>query len=517
MTQLPFDADCIIVGSGPAGVSAAFPLVEAGVRVLMIDGGRRDETLDDGAPWKRMLGSGLEALLPEDGLSPKLRTPAARQIVSDFVRATGVRGEGFLVVGARTRGGLSRIWGGFVCEFEATDFAGWPFSVDDIRPSYRSVTERVGVSGSADDDMAEFYGRSGAILPPLPVGLAATHLLRRYRTASPEPGFALGLARNAILTVDRGERLACDLRNTCLWGCARGAVYDARFDLATLVRSRSFLLADDTFAQRIAPVTGGWKLSTQNGRQLAAPRIVLAAGALGTTALALPLLPNVPLELRLLSSPVLAMPLLVPARLGRPAPEAGFSLAQLGYRLHYGKEAANLVSGALYDLFALPPASFVARLPLGRRAGTEFFNAIAPALLVATGYFHSSCSDNRMRWMRDGEKVAIVIRGGVSADLPARVDEVIRRLSRIWRRLGAWALPGTSLDAPGADCHYAGPFAMGQTAGWCSAWGELRVAPGVFIVDAAALPSLPPKYPTLTIMANADRIGRHIARSRAAL
>ena len=31
--------DVIIVGSGPAGISAAIPLAESGLRVLMVDGG----------------------------------------------------------------------------------------------------------------------------------------------------------------------------------------------------------------------------------------------------------------------------------------------------------------------------------------------------------------------------------------------------------------------------------------------------------------------------------------------
>lgn len=37
-----------------------------------------------------------------------------------------------------------------------------------------------------------------------------------------------------------------------------------------------------------------------------------------------------------------------------------------------------------------------------------------------------------------------------------------------------------------------------------------RPSPEAF-AGATALPSLPPKYPTLAIMANADRIGRHLA------
>ena len=64
------DFDVIIIGSGPAGVSAAFPLVEAGLRVLMVDGGERQASEAFSEPYllKRqrdseqtdwMLGAGL--------------------------------------------------------------------------------------------------------------------------------------------------------------------------------------------------------------------------------------------------------------------------------------------------------------------------------------------------------------------------------------------------------------------------------------------------------------------------
>ena len=42
--------------------------------------------------------------------------------------------------------------------------------------------------------------------------------------------------------------------------------------------------------------------------------------------------------------------------------------------------------------------------------------------------------------------------------------------------------------------------------------GELAGLPGLHIVDGAVLASLPAKAHTLTIMANADRIGRSMAK-----
>jgi choline dehydrogenase-like flavoprotein len=514
---MTFDSDCIVIGSGPAGVSATFPLAESGLHVLMLDGARdadADAAKGDARePWKRMLGGGLEALLPQDGLSPKLRTPAARQVIGGFHRANDIRGDGFVVVGSQARGGLSRIWGGLVCEFDAKDIEGWPIPIEDMRRSYRTVTDRIGVCGSDLDEMADFFGRSGTILPPLPVGPSAAHLLNRYHPGSQGAEFRLGVARNAILTLARGARGACDLRKDCLWGCDRGAIYDARFDLDELKQLNTFRLVDNAHAAGLAQVPGGWQVLTQDGRRFAAPRVVIAAGTLGTAALVIPLLPNATTELRLLSNPVVAMPILVPRRLGQAAAVGGFSLAQLGYRLRYGPASLDYISGAVYEVEGLPSSSFTARLPFGRRAGSELFNAISSALLVATAYFPGAESDNRLRWQRNGNGMSIVVRGNVTAGLSTKVNEVIHRLRRTWRKLGALMLPGASLAQPGTDVHIAGLFPMGTHAPHgTSENGELVAAPGVFAVDGSVLPTLPSKYVTLTIMANADRIGRYIAQ-----
>jgi choline dehydrogenase-like flavoprotein len=510
-----FDADCIVIGSGPAGVSAAYPLVEAGVSVLMIDGAAVDQA--DGAkieaPWQKMLGRRLEALVPEDGLQPKLRTPTSRKFAEDFSRISQIRGNGFIVVGALARGGLSRLWGGLVCEFDAGDIDKWPVPIEDLQASYEAVTQRIGVSGSNNDNMADFFGRSGNLLPPLPPGPSATRLLDRFRSGSPDPAFGLGLARNAILTRDHNDRHACDLRKDCLWGCPTGAIYDARFDLAALERRNGFRLADSALATHLARTPHGWQVGIDDGRLFAAPHVVLAAGALSTAALAIPLLPNAPPELRLLNNPVAAMPLLVPSRLGRPGSAQGYSLAQLGYRLRFGSATTDYIMGAVYEIDGLPTSSFTWRLPLSRRAGTQFFNAIAPALLVATCYFPGTYSDNTIRWARQHQRISIEVRGGSNSELLSRLREVIRQLRKIWWRLGALMLPGTSLAVPGSDVHYAGPFGMGlHTVYGTTMWGELNAVPGIYVVDGGALPTLPSKCATLTIMANADRIGRHLAR-----
>jgi choline dehydrogenase-like flavoprotein len=503
--------DFIVIGSGPAGVSAAVPLVEAGRRVLMIDGGD-DAAPPTASPWRRMLGDDLEALRPDDGLTPKWRTPEARRTIGAFKRQSAIEEESFLGVGALARGGLSRIWGAFVSEFDAEDLSGWPVTADELRPSYAAVVERIGVSGSDSDAMAAHYGASSSLLAPPPLGPTAAAILEHYAAARPDPDFALGHARNALITTGLGRRGACDLRLSCLWGCERGAIYDARQDLALLRQHPNFALRDRATAVRLARRADAWEVTTADGQCMSAPRLIVAAGTLGSLRLVAPLIDPLPATLPLLNSPVMAMPLLVPRQLGRKMPPQGHALAQLGFRLRCSALPGDHVSGALYAVAGLPPSSFVARIPFGRRAGTKIFRALAPALAVATIYFPGRYSANRVSLQYDDDGARIHICGGVTDGFAALARTVRRRLARIWRKLGAFALPGATLATAGTDAHLGGVFPLGAAAPHgTSRFGELNGAPGVHIVDGSVLPSIPSTFTTLTVMANADRIGRHLA------
>ena len=76
-------------------------------------------------------------------------------------------------------------------------------------------------------------------------------------------------------------------------------------------------------------------------------------------------------------------------------------------------------------------------------------------------------------------------------------------------------MPGSfSIGAPGSDIHYSGtlPMKRDPRSGECHANGELVNLKNVHVVDASCLPYLSEKPHTLTVMANADRIAREIAK-----
>ena len=89
-----------------------------------------------------------------------------------------------------------------------------------------------------------------------------------------------------------------------------------------------------------------------------------------------------------------------------------------------------------------------------------------------------------------------------------------KKLASAFRTLGAIMLPGSFKIANiGADIHYGCtlPMSAQPRQGQTDKYGEVVGYKNLHIIDGACLSSLTEKSHTLTIMANADRIGRSIA------
>ena len=138
-----------------------------------------------------------------------------------------------------------------------------------------------------------------------------------------------------------------------------------------------------------------------------------------------------------------------------------------------------------------------------------------PALVLATCYVPGRFSRNTIRVEAAGAAPRVVIEGERTAEADRAVFASARAVARQLRRLGAYAVPGSlTLSQPGSDAHYAGTLPMGGAGpAACGADGTLNGCPGITIADGAALPALPARHCTLTIMANADRIARGLVNT----
>ncbi len=500
-------AQVVIVGSGPAGVSAAWPLVQAGIDVLMLDaGGAPVPSSPEGTIGALRRSAGRPGVCfgddpPQPGRaqdrSPKLATPLARAVSAGFAEALNLEARGFFAVGSLASGGLSTIWGAAVPRFTDAALAHFPCGAEEMREAYARVEARIGVGGGVT-----------ALSPPVGRVLA--------RHARCTDGLMLARASNAVLESPRDGRADCNQCGLCLWGCARGCIYNSAYDLPALQRFPNFRHEARRLVRALRPAAQGHVIEIENAAPIAAPCVVLAAGTLATTALVLRRLGAFGHSLRLLSNPVGALAACVPGLFGAALPERSFSLGQLHYSMA-PSEGGPDAAGMVYAADTLPLGVIADRLPFSRPLALRFARALAPSLVLATCYLPGEFSDNLVGLENGSGR--LVVTGAQPPETRVALRAAGRRLARHLRRRGAYALPGSfTVSEPGSDAHYAGTLPMGADGSFgCAADGALNGALGLYVVDGACLPVLPAQHCTLTIMANADRIGRALARLRGGL
>lgn len=519
------DFDVIIVGSGPAGVSAAFPLLEAGLRVLMVDGGKSPgiqppeidflaARINDAEQWKWMVGENFHALKMCDAVSPKLRVPPHAYVFDGFEQNNKIEGKDFITVGSLATGGLSNSWGCGVARFSATEMAKFPFPASELELSYKRVGQRMGISGSADDDLSGYFGPDETLQTPIPMDMLHTHLAQHYskhRIKLNSQGFRLGRSRVAALSENMSGRQACNLSGNCLWGCRRRSLYTAADDLQELCKYENFTAISGFVVDDLTRCDRYWRIEGQNtslnGRHsITANKIVLAAGTLATTRIVLKAL-NYKQGVPMLSCPTAAFLLWLPSLLGAPR-LPGFGLGQLSFALALDDNITAF--GSTFATTGILLSEFARHVPMRRRYAIDLLRGLLSSCVVGNIFLPGHLTVAAAKLNDD----ALIISGKYADAVMPLMNKSAQKLRKAYWSMGAMLLPGSfTVGRPGGDIHYAGTLPMRNlpVVGETSQLGEVKGMEGVYVVDGACLPLLPEKSHTLTIMANADRIGRQLA------
>jgi choline dehydrogenase-like flavoprotein len=524
--------DVIIVGSGPAGVSAAFPLLEHGLKVLMLDGGATpdkklltDNFLDmrssDSEQWRWMIGEDFHALKMQDAISPKLRVPNLSYVFDAFAAENKIQSEKFIAIGSLASGGLSNAWGAGVARFNTKDLSQFPVPMEDWDKHYNSVARRIGISGKSDDDLADYFLVDTSAQPATPLDDINTDFLSKYTSNKnyfKKSNFKLGRSRVAVLTNDMGERKACSLSGNCLWGCANRSIYSASEDLQILQKNKNFRLVSGAIVENFISGENGWVVFSQDitnkkHYKFTASKVILAAGTLATTRLALKHL-GIKTPTTLLSSPTAAFLVWNYKRFGAVR-KSGFGLGQLSYSINIADNISAF--GSTFSTNGIPIAEFAKQVPLSRSVAIDVLAALLSSCTVGNIFLPGNLTHATATLL--GNDV-LQISGAYSEKVPELMRQISTQVRKAFWKMGGVVLPGSfTVGKPGSDIHYAGSLPMSATPvlGQTSSEGELKGTEGLYIVDGACLPILPEKSHTLTIMANAERIATAIALAHEAI
>lgn len=144
------NVDCLVIGSGTSGVTAAIELADRGLRVAIIEAGPLILT--------EHVGSGpfanREDIVPQIHDLVRYGTIWTSEKDCSAAQSGSMKtnNNAWSVVGGRTI-----FWGGCTPRFRDEDFAEWPHDAEEIRPWYERAEELIGMSGGAGDNAAPAF------------------------------------------------------------------------------------------------------------------------------------------------------------------------------------------------------------------------------------------------------------------------------------------------------------------------------------------------------------------------
>jgi choline dehydrogenase-like flavoprotein len=235
--------DAIVVGSGITGGWAAKQLTEAGLKVLMIERGRKiehqvDYATETKAPWEMPFrGVGDEERyrreFPVQMLNRHFTEFTEGHFVNDAQNPySTAEGTDFTWFRSYNLGGRSLTWGRQTYRWSDYDFIAnkrdghgtdWPIRYADISPWYDLVEEFIGVSGAAEG-LKQLP--DGKFQPPMALNVVEQHVRQAISQRWPERRLTIG--RTANLTQEKEGRSKCQFRSICARGCSYGAYFSTQ-------------------------------------------------------------------------------------------------------------------------------------------------------------------------------------------------------------------------------------------------------------------------------------------------
>jgi len=520
-----------VVGSGPSGVTAAYALLEQGVKVCMLDVGLTVEPeryeqvakiITDGKAEE------IRALLNDGTFDITDPTKFYRKLAygSDFpYRGTdafiGCHSGQHEIHSSFAMGGLSNVWGGSVMPFSDDDIRDWPLDRGSLAPHYRAVHSFLSLSGTDDALATQFPFFSDPVAPftlsnEAKSLLAALHF-QKERLA--EDGIYAGRSRIAVGTSPGLKEGSDYLPELLIDGVTNGAIFNAAEIVKEMRHHPRFQYINQTTVTKFNETTEGVRIYTLRGKNeepevFEGSRLFLAAGVMPTARIVLSSLKAYNRTLHLKQSLHFLFPVLHFLPGLKHSGDRASSLAEIFIALqdtdrtgYWSFMSLYRFSGFFMDRIRDRYGSLATGI--GALAGSPLLH-----LFICQGYLHSSLSPKMTLTMDradNGQGGEIHITPHPHGPGKKTARRLIHRLSRKVRSSRIFPI-GTALDAniPGRGNHLGGTFPMRDKPGdlECDTLGRPKGLSKIHIVDASVLPSIPATTITFGLMANAHRIAK---------
>jgi choline dehydrogenase-like flavoprotein len=498
--MMPDDFDVIVTGSGAGGGTFAYACARAGKRVLLLERGGKYISRDLAHDERAML---IDKEPYDD--RPVVCNGRLRRLYIGSILGGGTALYGAaLMRPSEDDFHPGRHYGNRI----PRAFWDWPIASQELEPYFTEAEALYCVSGSIEDDFGPLQKpRHGFPRPSVPVKPINQQLMARNRAKGLRP-FRLPLA------IDFSRCLQC---GTCPgYVCPTGARRSTTH-LAEQAQASGFPLEVMTNTEHEWFIKDGKgdvcgirvrERSTGQRRSYRAGRYVLAAGAIGSPALLLRSGLGGPLVGRHYMTHL--SPVVVGAFWHRTGAEATY-VKQVGFSDYYFGTRRYVHKMGLVQSLPVPGPLLLAKAT-GGKIPRPVIELLRQRMLPLAGIVEDLPDPCNRVFLRDDGGHALCHRFA-PYDLE-RGRRLGRLMGRILKNAGAAFCLYKSFPSEEHVAHQCGTLRFGKDAACAVVDRDCRLFdhPNVFVVDGSIFPTSLGVGPALTIMANALRVARIVAR-----
>lgn len=499
----------IVIGSGPSAVGVTLALLERGFSVMMLDIGETPDAAtaqtvsrmaqQEPAAWSETDKAIIQRV--DFGADPALAPKRQFGSTYAYYLDPGIDAPRTMrLYGSRAFGGLSVLWGCALLRASSSDRADWEAGLSEqIDNAYPRIRDLLRTSIRAD------------IFAPgthLRISAGAQALLERYQRTPALHGEA------DLYPTPLTISTACKACNACMYGCVYNHTYSARTSIEEVfLRHPGFRYVNRMTVEGIRETRAGVDVIATNAATGARETIpgrqaFLAAGLMGTLRILWNSNPQIARTLQARDSTTFLVPGLLQA--GQwSGTAAHHGLSHLSVDLSGGPFSSKPAHAQIYFNNPAIADGLKAKLgPLNNAATRKLIELANRFVIAGQGYLHSDFCHRLNLACDDAGVIHASVVTNPKNEGYARA--AVSQLARTMRKLGAYFVtPAASITAyGGSKTAGALPHARVVEPASTDMLGRPYGARNLFVVDATVIPSIPARNLTLTMMANALRIGQ---------
>ena len=517
----------IVIGSGPAGLAVTIALLSRGYKVTMVDKG---EKLDNNLNLIKTAIASCQSNIERKDLIEAFKEPGRKAFRSSEDHKKLSYGSKFpyfnehiqnnaRITQSLAFGGLSNVWGAAILPYRDSELDGWPNSIKQEMPQHYSevmkiipLTIRENVSGLS----FPLYSKEYQLIN---LGNQAKKLyahINNNKDDLEKNGINIGGARLAVGNKKLLSNQGCLSCGLCMYGCPYDLIFNSAEVINRLKENNNFTYLENHRVLICSEETNGVKINVDiDGvyKEIVGEKIFLACGVIGTAKIILESMSLYNKSFRIKDSQYFTFPFITDFKNMELQEDKVNTLSELFihfYEINDFKVNAHLQIYGYNDLyyeifkskFGVATASVIKPL----------LTNLLKKMMAVQGYLHSKNSSEMILTLNkiSNNLSKVAVQGVVNTNTQVYIQEILTRIKINKKIIGGFPITKMlNIGLPGEGNHSGGTFPMAsKPSGFeTDVLGRLKNWNKIHIVDSSVFPTIAPTTITLTVMANAHRIG----------